>query len=358
MQSPQEMGVVWSVVVQEDYAWTVTCEKDYVWLWHVMHGPCDERERFGRTPQQRAEETWDGQLRPHARYWGHGGASAPVHSCSCGQHHTWCRAATATVWVFAKSWCDGKNWCLFSSIWNPQYGSPPRSDPENLVVLMSLPMPSREYIQNQKFRCLTNSGIWDMGQENPPAFTWCDQRETTWDSFSELDMWKHGHVYHLCYVSNKNMFSKAISLFLLPSWKEDYDKLRQCIKNQRHHSADKGLYSQSYGFSSSHVWMWELDHKEGWTPKNWCFWTVVLEKTLASPLNGKEIKPVNPKGNQSWILIGRTDAKAGTSILWPSDVKKLTHWKRTWCWERLKAGEGDDRGRDGWMASLTQWTWV
>ena len=79
--------------------------------------------------------------------------------------------------------------------------------------------------------------------------------------------------------------------------------------------------SQSYGFSSSHVWMWELDYKESWAPKNWCFWTVVLEKTLGSPLDCKEIQPVHPKGNQSWIFIGRTDAEAGAPILWPPDVK-------------------------------------
>ena len=82
----------------------------------------------------------------------------------------------------------------------------------------------------------------------------------------------------------------------------------------------KSLSSQSYGFSSSHVWMWELDHKEGWAPKNWCFWTVVLEKTLESPLDCK-IKPINLKGNQSWIFIGKTDAEAETPILWPPDVK-------------------------------------
>ena len=103
----------------------------------------------------------------------------------------------------------------------------------------------------------------------------------------------------------------------------------------------------------------ELDYKESWVMKNWCFWTVVLEKTLDSPLDRKEIKPVHLKGNQSWIFIGKTDAKAETPILWPPDVKELTHWKRPWCWERLKAGgERDDRGWDGWMTSLTQWTWV
>ena len=83
----------------------------------------------------------------------------------------------------------------------------------------------------------------------------------------------------------------------------------QHIKKQRHYFANKGLYRQSYGFSSSHVWMWELNHKESWELKNWCFWTVVLEKTLASPLDCKEIKPVNPKGNKSWIFIWRTMLK-------------------------------------------------
>ena len=104
--------------------------------------------------------------------------------------------------------------------------------------------------------------------------------------------------------------------------------------------------------------MWELNHKENWAPKNWHFWTAVLEKTLGSPLDLKQIQPVHPKGNQSWIFIGRTDTEAEAPILWPHDVKNETHLKRPWCWERLKAGEGDDRGWDGWMASPTQWTWV
>ena len=104
---------------------------------------------------------------------------------------------------------------------------------------------------------------------------------------------------------------------MLAPWKKSYDQPRQHIKKQRDSSANKGLSSQSYGFSSSHVWMWELDHKEGWALKNWCFWTVLLEKTLESPLDCKEIKPVNPKGNQSWIFIGRTDAEAEAPILCP-----------------------------------------
>ena len=110
-------------------------------------------------------------------------------------------------------------------------------------------------------------------------------------------------------------------------WKKSYDKPRQHIKKQRHYFADKGPSSQSYGFSSSHVLMWELDHKEGWVPKNWCFLTVVLEKTLESPLDCKEIQPVHPKVNQSWILTGRTDAEAETPILWPPDEKNWLIWK-------------------------------
>ena len=124
----------------------------------------------------------------------------------------------------------------------------------------------------------------------------------------------------------------------------------------------KGPFSQGYGFSGSCVWMWELDYKESWAPKNWLFWTVVLEKTPETPLDCKEIQPVPPKGDQSWVFIGNTDVEAETPILWPPDGKEeLTHLKRPWCWERLRAGgEGDNRGWDVWVASLTQWTliWV
>ena len=98
------------------------------------------------------------------------------------------------------------------------------------------------------------------------------------------------------------------------------------------------MSSQSYGFSSSHVWMWELDYKESWVLKNWCFWTVVLEKTLESPLDSQEIQPVNRKGNQSWIFIGRTDAEtnSNTSATW---CKEPTHWKRPWCWRDWRQEE-------------------
>ena len=108
---------------------------------------------------------------------------------------------------------------------------------------------------------------------------------------------------------------------MLAPWKKSYDQHRQHIKKQRHYFANKCPSSQSYGFSSSHIWMWELDYKESWAPKNWWFWTVVLQKTLESLLDCKEIQPVCPKGNQSWIVIGRNDAEAETPILWPPDVK-------------------------------------
>ena len=108
---------------------------------------------------------------------------------------------------------------------------------------------------------------------------------------------------------------------MLIPWKESYDQPRQHIKKQRHYFANKGPSSQDYGFSSGHVWMWELDYKESWAPKNWCFWAVVLEKTLESPLDCKEIQPVHPKGDQSWVFIGGTDVEAETPILWLPHAK-------------------------------------
>ena len=120
-------------------------------------------------------------------------------------------------------------------------------------------------------------------------------------------------------------------------WKKSYDKSKQHIKKQRYYFAEKGPFSQGYGFSSRHVWMWDLDRKEVWALKNWCFPTVVPEKTIESPLDCK-IKPVNPKGKQSWIFIGRTDAEAETPILRPPDVKNWLNGKdpdagKDWMWE-------------------------
>ena len=113
---------------------------------------------------------------------------------------------------------------------------------------------------------------------------------------------------------------------MLAPWKKSYDQPRQHIKKQRHCFTNRGLSSQGYGFSGSQVWMWELDCEESWVP-NWCFWIVVLEKTLGSPLDCKEIQPVRPKGDQSWMFIGRTDVEAETPVLWLPDVKNWLIWK-------------------------------
>ena len=142
---------------------------------------------------------------------------------------------------------------------------------------------------------------------------------------------------------------------MLASWKEDYDQSRQPIKKQRHYFADKGLSSQSYGFSSSHVRMWELDSKESWAPKKWCFWTVVLEKTLGSLLDFKEMKPVHPKGNQSWMFIEKTYAGAEAPILWPPDAKNWLIGKefpvagKDWGQEKKWATEDEIVGWHHWL---------
>ena len=129
---------------------------------------------------------------------------------------------------------------------------------------------------------------------------------------------------------------------MLAPWKKSYDQPRQHIKKQKHYFADKGPSRQSYSFSRSHVWMWELDHKESLVPKNWCFWTVVLEKTLESPLDFKEIQPVPPKGNQSWIFIGKTDAEAETPIFWPILMERTDSLEKT-----LMLGKIEGRRRRG-----------
>ena len=141
---------------------------------------------------------------------------------------------------------------------------------------------------------------------------------------------------------------------MLTPWKESYDQPRQHIRKQRHYFVNKGPSSQNYGFSSSYVWMWELNYKESWAPKNWCFWTVVLEKTLESPLDCKEIKPVHPKGNQPWIFIGRTDVEAQTPILWPSDAKNQLIGKdpdagKDWREEEKGTTEGEMVGWHHWL---------
>ena len=162
------------------------------------------------------------------------------------------------------------------------------------------------------------------------------------------------------------MVTAAMKLKDACSLEEKLYQPKQHIKKQRYYFANKSSSIQSYCFSSSHVQTCMLDHKESWAPKNWCFWILVLGTTLESPLDRKEIQQVSPKGSQSWISIGRTEAEMLHLECWSWNYntldtwcKELTHCKRPWYQERLKAGgEGDNWGWDCWMASLTWWTWI
>ena len=144
---------------------------------------------------------------------------------------------------------------------------------------------------------------------------------------------------------------------MFPPWKESYDKPRQHIKKQTHHLPDKGPPNKSYGFSSSLVWIWELDEKEGWTLKNWCFelWSW---RRLLSPLDSKKIKPVNPKEINPEYSLERLMLKLKLQYFGHM-MQRANSLEKPWSWEKLRAGgEEGNRGWDSWMASLTQWTWV
>ena len=141
---------------------------------------------------------------------------------------------------------------------------------------------------------------------------------------------------------------------MLTPWKESYDQPRHHFKKQRHYFVNNGLSSQGYGFSSSHVRMWELDYKESWMLKNGCSWTVVLEKTVESPFHCKEIHPVHPKGDLLWVFIGRTDFEAETPILWPPDAKSWLIWKvpdagQDWGLEEKGTTEDEMIGWHQWL---------
>ena len=137
--------------------------------------------------------------------------------------------------------------------------------------------------------------------------------------------WKHWQT--LFSWALKSLQTVTTAMRLKDAWEKSYDQPRQHIKNQRHYFVNKGLSSQGYGFSSSHVWMRDLEYKKSWVSMGWCFWTMVLEKTLESPLDCKDIQPVHPKGDQSWVFIGKTDVEAETPIIWPPDVKNWLFWK-------------------------------
>ena len=154
--------------------------------------------------------------------------------------------------------------------------------------------------------------------------------------------WKQWLILFWGALKSLQMVTAAMKLKDAYSLEESYDQPRQHIEKQWRYFADKGRYSQSHGFSSSHVWMWELDYKESWAAKNWCFWTVVLEKTLESPLEGQEIKPINLKGNQPWIFIGRTDAEV--------KLQYFGHliWRAKSLEKTLMLGKIEGRRRKGW----------
>ena len=174
----------------------------------------------------------------------------------------------------------------------------------------------------------------------------------------QVVLMKHPPVILLPFKSTTSFIHPArfcCLLFMhLTPWKESYDQPRQHIKKQRHYFANKGPSSQGYGFSSRHVWMWELDYKESWVQKNWCFWTVVLEKTLESSLDCKEIQPVHPKRDQSWVFIGRTDVEAETPILWPPDANSWLIGKdpdagKDWGQEEKGMTEDEMAGWHHWL---------
>ena len=169
--------------------------------------------------------------------------------------------------------------------------------------------------------------------------------EKQWQQWQTLVFWT---------PKSLQIVTAAMKLKDAYSWKKSYDQPRQHIKKQRQFFANKDPSSQGYGFSSSHIWMWELDYKESWVKKNWCFWTVVLEKTLESPLDCKEIQPVHPKGNQSWMFIGRTDAEDETLILWLPDAKSWLTWKDSDAgkdWRQEEKGTTEDE-MAGWHHQL------
>ena len=170
-------------------------------------------------------------------------------------------------------------------------------------------------------------------------------------------MGKNGNCrfYFLGFQNHCRWWLQSWNEKMLTPWKKSCDQPRQHIKKQRHYFANKGPSSQGYGFSSSHVWIWQLNYKEGWALKNWFFWTVVLENTLESPLDSKEIQPVHPKGDQSWVFIGRTDVEAETPIFWPLDVKSWLIWKDPHArkdWRREEKGRQSMRWLDGITDSM------
>ena len=182
---------------------------------------------------------------------------------------------------------------------------------------------------------------------------------TSWQIYGETMKTVTHFIFCVCAPKSLQMVTATLKLKDAFSLEENYDQPRQHIKKQRHYFADKDPSSQTMIFQVVTCRCESCTIEKVECQKINLFWTVGLAKSLVSPLDCKEIQPFHPKGNQSWIFIGRTDAKAETPVLWLSYWKNWLIWKESWCRKRLKVGgERDDRGWDGWMASLTQWTWV
>ena len=159
-------------------------------------------------------------------------------------------------------------------------------------------------------------------------------------------------LYFLGLQNHCSWWLQSWNYKMLAPWKKSYDKSGQCFKKPRHYFASKGLCSQSFGFSSSHVWMWQLNFKERWVPKNWCFWTVMLEKAAESPLDCKEIQLVYPKGNQSWIFIRRSDVEAEIPILWRL-IQRADSLEKTLILGKIEGGRRRVQQRMRWLDGIT-----
>ena len=219
------------------------------------------------------------------------------------------------------------------------------SDEELKSLLMKVKEESKKVglkLNIQKAKIMTSGPItsWDIDGE-------------TVQTVSDL-IWVGGRLQNHCRWWLQPWNKKMPTL-----WKKSYDQPRWHIKQQRHYFVNKVPSSHGCGFSSGHVWMWELDYQESWVLKNWCFWTVVVEKTLESPLESKEIQSVHPKGDQYWVFIGRTDAITETPTLWPPNVRSWLIWKDPDPGTDWRQQEKGMTGWDGWMTSPTQtWVWV
>ena len=225
---------------------------------------------------------------------------------------------SVTVSIFSSSSCHEVRDAMILAFWMLSFKSAFSLWMNNSWLPWFLVVLGQGHIHNKPLPYNSRNRIV-LNQHHYVLFKKKKIESSIWSHHFMANTWgKNGNSDRLYFLGLQNQ----CRWWLQPwNWKKSYDQPRQHIKKQSHYFANKGLSSQSYGFSSIHVWMWELHYKESWAQKNWCFWTVVLEKTLESPLDCKEIKPVYPGENQSWISIGRTDAEPEGPILWPPDAK-------------------------------------